>query len=60
MKKVLTNINEGYRSVLRLKYIEGLSMAQIAKELGLTIKAVESRLSRARLAFREAWTQDDQ
>jgi len=49
--KTFKNISEGYTRVLRLKYIEGLSMKQIAQKLNLTVKAVESRLSRARLAF---------
>lgn len=58
VKRVLGNLSEGYQVVLRLKYIDGDSMIQIAKKLGLSSKAVESRLTRARLAFREAWTDD--
>jgi RNA polymerase sigma-70 factor (ECF subfamily) len=49
--RTLKGLSEGYSQVLRLKYIEGLSMKEIAQELGITVKAVESRLSRARLAF---------
>lgn len=60
VKRVLRNMSEGYRQVLRLKYMDGLSVGQIADRLGLTLKATESRLSRARLSFREAWAQDDQ
>lgn len=55
---VLKNLSEGYQVILRLKYIEGRSMAEIAEKLRLTIKAVESRLSRARLAFRQAWKRE--
>ena len=48
-------LSEGYSQILRLKYVEGLSMRQIAQELNLTIKAVESRLTRARLAFQKVY-----
>ncbi len=59
MARVFKGLTEGYRIILRLKYIEGLSVAQIAQDLGLTMKAVESRLTRARVAFREAWVTDE-
>ncbi|MDP3955110.1 MAG: RNA polymerase sigma factor [bacterium] len=55
MTKVFKGLTEGYRVVLRLKYIDGDSVTRIAQKLGLSVKAVESRLTRARLAFREAW-----
>jgi RNA polymerase sigma-70 factor, ECF subfamily len=42
-------------AVLRAKYLEGLSVAQIASARGETPKAVESLLSRARQAFREVY-----
>jgi RNA polymerase sigma factor (sigma-70 family) len=60
VKIALNSLSEGYRQVLRLKYIEGLSVAQIATRLDLSLKAVESRLSRARLAFREVWDEETQ
>lgn len=40
---------------LRAKYLEGLSVAEIASAGSETPKAVESLLSRARQAFREAY-----
>ena len=55
VKKVLSEITEGYSQILRLKYYQGLSMAEIAGSLKTTAKAVESRLSRAREAFRIKW-----
>lgn len=55
VKKVLSRLSEGYSLVLRLKYYNGLSMQEIAQKLNLTVKAVESRLSRAREAFRMEW-----
>ncbi len=57
--KTFKNISEGYTRVLRLKYIEGLSMKQIAHKLNLTVKAVESRLTRARLAFQLEYAKKD-
>lgn len=51
--KTLKKLSEGSARILRLKYIDGLSMRQIALELDLTVKAVESRLTRARLAFQK-------
>lgn len=57
--KTFKNISEGYTRILRLKYIEGLSMKQIAYMLNLTVKAVESRLTRARLAFQLEYAKKD-
>ncbi len=56
LQKVLQNLNEGFRQILRLKYIENQTMAAIAKLLNVSEKAVESRLFRARLAFQKEWS----
>lgn len=56
--KTLKNLSEGYRQVLRLKYIEELSMREIAQKLGVTVKAVESRLTRARWAFQKLYASE--
>lgn len=50
----LTALPAGYQAVLKAKYHHCLSVAQIAAEGGQTIKSVESLLSRARAALREA------
>jgi RNA polymerase sigma-70 factor (ECF subfamily) len=42
-----------YREVLVLRDVEGLSAAEVAEVLGLTVEAVKSRLHRARVAVRE-------
>jgi RNA polymerase sigma-70 factor (ECF subfamily) len=42
-------------AVLRAKYLDGRSVAEIAANGGETLKAVESLLSRARQAFRRAY-----
>lgn len=55
VKKVLNRLSEGYARILRLKYYHGLSMGEIAGKLQVTVKAVESKLSRAREAFKKEW-----
>jgi RNA polymerase sigma-70 factor, ECF subfamily len=55
VKEVLRDLSEGYSIILRLKYIDGESVGQIAQKLGLSYKTVESRLTRARVAFQKAW-----
>jgi RNA polymerase sigma-70 factor (ECF subfamily) len=44
-----------YEAVLRAKYLDGLSVHAIAEQRGDSPKAVESLLTRARQAFREAY-----
>ena len=56
---VFKKLSEGYQQILRLKYVEGYSMAQIAKELGMTFKAVESKLFRARVAFQKEYVKEN-
>lgn len=51
----LTHLPERYRSVLQAKYEQSRSVAEIAEERGESPKAVESLLTRARNAFRQAW-----
>lgn len=55
----LTALPERYEAVLRAKYLERRSVAEIAAASGATIKAVESLLTRARQAFREAYTRGE-
>lgn len=45
-----------YGDVLEWKYIQGLSVGEIALRLGLGYKAAESLLTRARAAFREGFS----
>lgn len=51
--RALTALPERYRELLRWKYLEGLSVREIASRKGATEKAVEGMLGRARLALRE-------
>lgn len=53
----LSSLSERHEAVLRAKYLEGLSVAEIAEAWGQTLKAIESLLTRARQAFRELYEQ---
>jgi RNA polymerase sigma-70 factor (ECF subfamily) len=53
--KTLAALPEHYEAVLRAKYLDGQSVAEIAAERGESSKAVESLLTRARQAFRETY-----
>lgn len=55
----LSQLTEGYRVVLRLKYYQGLSVGEIADKLGKSAKAIEMRLRRARLAFIAVWNEEN-
>ncbi|MAG57495.1 MAG: hypothetical protein CMJ83_14480 [Planctomycetes bacterium] len=46
-----------YQEVIRAKYLDRLTVDEISRRVGATRKAVESRLSRARLAFRRAFSE---
>jgi RNA polymerase sigma-70 factor (ECF subfamily) len=51
----LDGLRDGYGDVLEWKYVLGLSVDEIALRLGVSPKAAESLLTRARQAFREAY-----
>jgi RNA polymerase sigma-70 factor (ECF subfamily) len=53
---VLDRLPSHYGDALEWKYIENLSVAEIAERLDLTTKAAESMLTRARDAFRDGFT----
>jgi DNA-directed RNA polymerase specialized sigma24 family protein len=53
---VLDALPAHYANALEWKYLEELSVAEIAGRLGLGEKAAESLLTRARAAFRDAFT----
>jgi RNA polymerase sigma-70 factor (ECF subfamily) len=55
----LSTLPEHYESVLRAKYLDQLAVAEIAAERTETPKAIESLLTRARAAFRDAYTQQE-
>jgi RNA polymerase sigma-70 factor (ECF subfamily) len=53
--QVLASLPERYFRALEAKYGDGLSVDEIARELGLTMIATQSLLARAREAFRARW-----
>jgi RNA polymerase sigma-70 factor, ECF subfamily len=53
---VLDYLPERYGDLLEWKYVEGLTVAEIAARLESTPKSVESMLTRARQAFRDGFT----
>lgn len=53
---VLRRLKPGYQKVIAMKYIQGMTMKEIARRLNQTIKTVESRLFRARKAFVEIYS----
>lgn len=54
VQAALDTLPEHYGDVLEWKYVEELSVAEIAARLEMGYKAAESLLTRARGAFREA------
>jgi RNA polymerase sigma-70 factor (ECF subfamily) len=53
--RALAALPERYEAVLQAKYLDQKSVAQIATDWNETPKAIESVLTRARQAFREAY-----
>ncbi len=51
----LAQLPEPYENALRAKYLDLQSVAEIASGCGETVKTIESRLTRAREAFRAAY-----
>ncbi len=51
----LAELPDHYERALRAKYLDGETVAEIAARTGESAKAVESQLTRARRAFREAY-----
>ncbi len=54
IQATLDNLPGHYGDVLEWKYVDELSVKEIADQLGVGPKAAESLLTRARTAFREA------
>jgi RNA polymerase sigma-70 factor (ECF subfamily) len=56
--QALNGLPERYARALEWKYGDGFSVEEIARMLGLTTVAAQSLLARARLAFRNAWPEE--
>jgi RNA polymerase sigma-70 factor (ECF subfamily) len=57
--RALSRLPERYEAVLRAKYLDSQSVADVAAAWNETPKAVESLLTRARQAFREKYDESD-
>jgi RNA polymerase sigma-70 factor (ECF subfamily) len=53
LQQAIGALDPMYREVLVLRDVEGLSAAEVAEVLGLSVEAVKSRLHRARVAVRQ-------
>ena len=59
VRNALSSLPDNYRQVLIMKYAEQMSASEIGILMGRSEKAVESMLSRARLALRDKIAQTD-
>lgn len=57
IERVLATLPAHYRQALEMRYVQGLPVLEMAAELGVSFKTVESRLTRARTAFRAVYQQ---
>ena len=55
IEAALQRINRGYASALLLRHHQGLSLAEVADTLGISVNGAKVRLFRARKAFVEAY-----
>lgn len=54
--KTFKRIAPGYSNILKLKYVYGYSVEEIAQKLAISFKSAESQLFRARKAFVSAYS----
>jgi RNA polymerase sigma-70 factor, ECF subfamily len=55
--ETLTRLPAQYRAALVLRYVDGLSVPEVAAALGRSVHATESVLARARSAFRRLYVE---
>ena len=58
-RDVLGTLGAHHRAALTLRYLDELSVPEVAAALGRTVHAAEALLVRARSAFRRAYTETD-
>ena len=56
VRKALEHLPEHYREALTLRDLQGCSYQEISRVLEMEIGTVKSRINRARLAFKDAFT----
>jgi len=55
VRRTINQLPASYARILELRYGDDLTVPEIARLLQLSESAAESRLVRARQAFRESW-----
>jgi len=58
-REVLRELSGPHRAALTLRYLDGLSVPEVAEHLGRTLHAAEALLVRARAAFRRAYAGEE-
>lgn len=59
VRRAVNQLPAAYARILELRFGDDLTVPEIAKILQLSASATESRLTRARQAFREGWSGED-
>jgi len=59
VKQALNKMLDRRKSLLLMKYVDGMGVRQIARIMGKTFKSVESDLYRARESFKEIYATID-
>lgn len=54
VRRVLDDLPARWRQALTLRYLEGLPVTEVARQMGMTLSAAEGVLTRAKAAFRRA------
>lgn len=59
LREKISVLPQGHRAVVSAFYLQGKSYEDIASELQVTVKTVESKLYRARVWMRENWKEEE-
>ncbi|SMF42460.1 RNA polymerase sigma factor, sigma-70 family [Paenibacillus barengoltzii J12] len=59
VRRRIAALPAGHRQIVTKFYLEGKSHDQIAAELGVAVKTIESKLYRARAYIREHWSREE-
>ncbi|MNZ71984.1 ECF RNA polymerase sigma factor SigE [compost metagenome] len=59
LRKRIASLPPGHRIIVSSFYLQGKSYEEIASELQVTVKTVESKLYRARAWMREHWKEEE-
>ena len=59
VRQVLSRMASEEREILQMKYVDKKKVKQIAREMGRTVKSVESILFRARVEFRRMYSKEN-